>query len=468
MYPEAVFHSDNLGYSPMHMVAQTGNLKNFETLFQFYPDAVKIKAKNGRTPLHFAAQQGHTILVEKIISFWDTGVSAASDDGRLPVHLAAFSGNIECVQMLCSKFPHVVKKKTHLGGFLPILIAAEHNHFKICEYLLSLFPDCLLEYDDFGRYPLEMALMQRNSMLSNLFLTAAPSCSCSANPLTGRLPLHIACLFNMPLDILTMLVSANPAAIQSSDIEGYIPLHFAAQIGNIDSFTMLYESMVTTVLCRALNGRTCLHFAAQEGHIAIVRYVLTRSPGLELVPSHDGYTPLHLAAYNGHSALAVVLLSDKRYEMQLSEAITTTGWLPLHSLYFGTIPYDVSLATRLLQASPRSVTHRTAARESPLDALVHRLYREMLPVEALPLTPFSTHAMLARLLAAAFRLEALRPLLRTLAVDAADQEALTALRVVCWRSRRPLLLVAYRSGKSLLAKLRYNNLDTLKYVAGFL
>jgi ankyrin repeat protein len=43
----------------------------------------------------------------------------------------------------------------------------------------------------------------------------------------GELPLHYACMFRAPLDVIRYLVHAYPGSLQVTDNNGELPLHYA-------------------------------------------------------------------------------------------------------------------------------------------------------------------------------------------------------------------------------------------------
>lgn len=79
-------------------------------------------------------------------------------------------------------------------------------------------------------YPLHMACMRQPPVSTIAALLAAcVEANGKIDSMHGRLPIHFACLFGAPLEVILLLGSTNAYGIKSRAKDGSLPLHLACK-----------------------------------------------------------------------------------------------------------------------------------------------------------------------------------------------------------------------------------------------
>lgn len=164
-------------------------------------------------------------------------------------------------------------------GYTALHLAAQHNHFRIVEFLLAsgASPDpgtpCT---------PLHRAAYAGALESVRLLIEAGASLAAVDSSFGDlRTPLHKA----RSVDVALLLVDGSD--LEACDKDGATPLHVAAETGNLDVIDLLMErgACVEVVDKR---GRTPAHRAAERGHRDALAVVFS------VKEDNDGRTPLDL------------------------------------------------------------------------------------------------------------------------------------------------------------------------------
>jgi len=97
---------------------------------------------------------------------------------------------------------------------------------------------------------------------------AHPGCSSAKESSFKRLPIHVACQFAVPMDVIEYLVREYMTGTLEPDILGRLPIHYAC-----------------------CNG----------AFIGVVKTLLRVNPASTLYADYDGWLPLHVAVHFGAS-----------------------------------------------------------------------------------------------------------------------------------------------------------------------
>ena len=129
----------------------------------------------------------------------------------------------------------------------------------------------------------------------------------------GNTPLHVACRFKAPVDILRLLVQANPDALSTADDTEALPLHVACRSNvSIDDIQFLVERYPDAV--RELNndGALPLHLlCGATPPVQTVKYLVKCFEGSVATKTKLGKLPLVVACESSASESVIqVLLTE--------------------------------------------------------------------------------------------------------------------------------------------------------------
>ena len=139
----------------------------------------------------------------------------------------------------------------------------------------------------------------------------------------GKLPIHIACQTNAPLDVLVALVERDPATLHMADHAGELPLHKycrcccdTTDLASALRF-LVDRGGVGTLAGRNQEGALPLHVllcgastTTASLHLLVIRFLILGFPGALSVPTNAGLYPFMIAASNSSFELMSVV-----YEM---------------------------------------------------------------------------------------------------------------------------------------------------------
>lgn len=122
---------DDLGYTPLHWAAITGNLNVTQVLLNSFA-YINIQDNEGGTPLHFAAYNGNLATAQQLI-LAGANINAPKNDGYTPLHLAAISGQISIVSTLITAGANTCA--IACDGKTPLQVALESENPEIVNVL---------------------------------------------------------------------------------------------------------------------------------------------------------------------------------------------------------------------------------------------------------------------------------------------------------------------------------------------
>ena len=303
-YPEALRHSNNVGYLPIHVAAQSKTQQFCKLLIGAFPESVS--ARNGHDhnniPIHYACTKGRLDVVRYLLEVDREGINARTDNGKCPIHYAAYFGQSQVTSFLINQDPSCVSKTINQNGRrnLPLHVAciSQFAEFETVKVLYNAYPEAIYTRNANGRLVTDCA----KGMGVKFFLETQMSYALKAKDYAvmalqdgdGCLPLHHALRNNAPLGSIKLLVRGNPVALQTSDNRGKLPLHVGCEFETLDVVRYLVEPFESCLnVCDSIKDYP-LHYACRGGKLDTVRYLLTK----QIVPvsekNANGKLPINL------------------------------------------------------------------------------------------------------------------------------------------------------------------------------
>jgi ankyrin repeat protein len=131
----------------------------------------------------------------------------------LPVHQAVSNeAAVEVIDALVRANPDDLMKRERKTSRLPLHIACKNDPINppLIKMLIEFAPNATLQADKLGRVPLHYALENRCSKETVKDLLRASHKVAKAQDHEGKTPLHIACSFGHPIDVIGMLLELDP------------------------------------------------------------------------------------------------------------------------------------------------------------------------------------------------------------------------------------------------------------------
>ena len=290
--------SDQTGMTPLHYACRRGHLGIVHFLLETGANfnALEARDRDQQTALHHAAYNERMDVVRELILHHNSDISAANRSGRTPFDLANGAG-------IGNPFLEIYGNKLiqdHDRLALPVLLNAT-------EYA---FPEDRFFHPP--RNPLQICLPLGKLILSQwriLFHTLDTELIHNRDD-EGKLPIHIACRKNAPVEVLSMIVEVDPATLHIPDSTGALPLHECC-CGTVDYSSVRYlveQGGVGTLAARNREGFVPLHLLCGSTNPSwrTVQYLLQSSPGSASMRTNAGEYPFVMAATSDSSSLSVV------------------------------------------------------------------------------------------------------------------------------------------------------------------
>lgn len=216
---------DNIGRSPVHIAANTGNYE----ILKFFLDIPSVLEQiwqpisNGQTLLHML--------------FYPECGAGSNIDGTKQIE--------KCLELLLKYEPDLTSifHQQDKKGLSPLMIARYFNvqfnvqKFNLPDFSEIILPeniDEILDTDFYGRTPLMKAAFDQNLAIVRQCIDKGYDCDLK-NIQSGRNPLHLAChKENANLEIIGLLIDNMKDPMCGDDGAGRTPLHIAAFVGRFE------------------------------------------------------------------------------------------------------------------------------------------------------------------------------------------------------------------------------------------
>jgi hypothetical protein len=148
---------------------------------------------------------------------------------------------------------------------------------------------------------------------------AYPGCLEKKESAFKRLPIHVACQFAAPVDVISYLAQEYVAGTLEPDVLGRLPIHYACSNGApMDVVKALLQANPASTLYQDYNGWLPLHVAVHFGASTdVVREIVDVCPAAVAMKTNKRSTALKLARK--------VETKNKEEVIKLLEEVTVDG-----------------------------------------------------------------------------------------------------------------------------------------------
>ena len=121
-------------WTPAHNAAYKGLLNNLKIIRKYGGD-LSIETSDGNTCLIQAAMNNQSGIVLYLLKECRVNVNHQNVAKETALHWACYHGHVECVRILCDYNANI--NITDANGDTPLMHAAEHDEFVVCQELIK-------------------------------------------------------------------------------------------------------------------------------------------------------------------------------------------------------------------------------------------------------------------------------------------------------------------------------------------
>lgn len=233
----------------------------------------------------------------------------------------------EMTQLLLNLNPDSIRFKTKIGN-LPLHYACQKNCLlQTIQLLLDIYPDAASIKNNDGKLPLHYSSsvgISANKNVIDLLLKNHPLGISEKENKNNSYPLHYACAFKAPHDVVLKLLLASPLMCKECDKSGNLPIHLAIIYGlQPNSILSIIDSYRNCVFEHDSKGRLPLHLASQFNcHHSVISILIDANRNAIYEKDKLGRTPLLISIkYNlSCESLELLIKNDNTlYNIENSE-----------------------------------------------------------------------------------------------------------------------------------------------------
>jgi ankyrin repeat protein len=268
--------ADDRGWTPLDLACCNEHWEVAQLLIEQGGASVNVQRYDGGTPLHIVCSKGGRRPVDVAQLMLDRGADASIKDvyGDTPLSDACDNNDYndaspEMLRLLVRAYPPAVCT-------LPL---------EQLQRLVEHFPGALRVTTEAGDMPLHEACRYASDWEEEiLFMVEHDSTLARETNRTGRLALHEACIgeapLGAPLSVIECLVQACPEALSTQDSRGCLPLHLAAMNHvAVDVMEFLLRRDETTIDARDQHEKTPLIYACEtDAPLDLIYVLLAKNP----------------------------------------------------------------------------------------------------------------------------------------------------------------------------------------------
>jgi ankyrin repeat protein len=233
-FPDALSEADEDGNLPLHvyLVNEASTIDLALMMIEEYPSALEYRNKIGQLPLHIECSLlARSSVISKCIELYPEAITLADEDKYLPLHLLLWNQS-SCadeglIMMLIEKYPAALQHQ-NIYCDSPIHIECRYRcRLSIILKCMELYPDSLAQVGHKGHFPLHYALWNKSPSSINvamMMINKYPAVLEHQNKY-NYLPLHIECMNQCRVDVISRCIELYPAALARTDYHANTPLH---------------------------------------------------------------------------------------------------------------------------------------------------------------------------------------------------------------------------------------------------
>ncbi|XP_062620998.1 ankyrin-3-like [Saccostrea cucullata] len=237
-YPYMLEVVDTDGWNAAHYAAKGGDVRILQILVE---EGLSLNetTKDNLTMLHIACLTTQHKMCQYILSKYPNMLKAVDINGFNAAHHAAQGGDVRILQLLAEAGLTVTE--TTKDNRTILHIACLNAQYKICQYILSQYPNMLKAVDTYGWNAAHFAAEGGDANILQLLLEEGlPATETTRDNLTI---LHIACR-NAQYEICQLILSQYPNMLNDVDTTGKKATHYASQGGDVRILQLLTKKQV--------------------------------------------------------------------------------------------------------------------------------------------------------------------------------------------------------------------------------
>ncbi|RDD38686.1 Transient receptor potential cation channel subfamily A member 1 [Trichoplax sp. H2] len=260
---------DKNGYTPLHVLAITGNCEICQILIDRRA-AIDARDNEQQTPLHHAASLNHCQI------------------GELLVKAVTITGNCEICQILIDRRAAIDARDNEQQT--PLHHAASLNNCQIGELLVKAGANIDV-VDAKGKTPLICGISRgRTEIVRYLLLSGS---KVEGTDTEGKNCLHLAVEGSYE-----DFDRKSSELLNTTDHHRRTPFYYACNKGDYKIFEKMLQFQLDLDITDE-DGNNCFHAACIAGRYEIIKTLICRFPGLLCSEGERNYTALHMAVANG-------------------------------------------------------------------------------------------------------------------------------------------------------------------------
>ncbi|XP_066532139.1 CARD- and ANK-domain containing inflammasome adapter protein [Hoplias malabaricus] len=329
---------DELGYTPLLLATELGNVEVFRVLVSKNAQLER-QLPNQTSALHLAVQGGCMSITQILL---DKGMNPniIGPKDQTPLHFSALHNQPALMDLLLHEGARV--NAVTQDGLTALHIASQSGHTEAVAKLLEAKANVHV-LDRQGRTALHWAADHGEVSILKLLIYAGAEVNTAEKE--RKTPLHLAAISGQTDTVSTLL--AAKAKGGSKDMDGCSALHYAAGNGHKNvAATLLTSVRNINVDERNTWRRTPLHLAAEHGQEVLVDLLLENQAKINAVDNNKD-TPLHSACRAGHLGTVQRLINWTQGERANLQATNNVKKTALQVAEAEATPNHQSIATLL-------------------------------------------------------------------------------------------------------------------------